>query len=118
MKNILILIVAAAVYLHFYPQPKLEAEFEKYKQEFLSLFSDATDTGIRLKSDKIFKDLEPQFNSFTQREISKLKEITSTRANVKQFYQQQCNSNKGHPVFHPTNIEKVCNTIANYESLL
>ena len=53
----IILIVAAALFLHFYPQPELEAWFEEQKTEVLKVFSDATDTKVRLKSDKIYQDL-------------------------------------------------------------
>ncbi len=118
MKNLLILIVAIALFLHFKPQPELTKKFEEYKEKVLSIFSEATDTKVRLRSDKIFKDLESKFESFSAAEIEHLKEITLTRKSVKQFYTDYCYADKGHPTFHSTNLAKVCNTINNYQSIL
>lgn len=118
MKKLLILIVAVALFLHFKPQPELEEKFQEYKEQVLSIFSSATDTKVRLRSDKIFKDLTPQFESFSEAEVQLLQEITLTRDAVKKFYKDHCYSGKGHPVFHSVNLEKVCKTINNYQSML
>ncbi len=56
MKNLLILIVAAAVYLHFYPQPEVTKFYNETKQSLLDGFSKFSDTSVRLKADKIFID--------------------------------------------------------------
>ena len=118
MKKLLILIVAIALFLHFKPQPELEEKFQEYKEMVLSVFSNATDTKVRLRSDKIYKDLTPQFETFSKAEIELLKEITLTRDAVKQFYKEHCFSGKSHAVFHTVNLEKVCNTINNYQTFL
>ena len=55
MKNLLILIVAVALFLHFYPQPELDDWFAQQKETILTSFSEATDTQVSLKSDKIFQ---------------------------------------------------------------
>jgi len=118
MKNLLILIVAIALFLHFYPQPEVEKKFEEFKTLVLETFSDATDTKVRLKADRIYKDLEPKFDSFTTDEVNYLKEITLNRKAVKGFYEEYCQAGKGNPVFHSSNLEKVCKTIDKYQSLL
>ena len=47
MKNLLILIVAAALFLHFYPQPELEDWFSEKKVTAIAIFAKATDTQVR-----------------------------------------------------------------------
>lgn len=118
MKKLLILIIAAALFLHFYPQPKLESWYQQQKAFVLQEFSGATDTQVRLKADKIFSDLEPQFASFSPDELIYLKEITSTRDAVKSFYQDYCKRQQQAAKLHPSNQTKVCHTIDNYQSFL
>lgn len=118
MKKLLILIVAIAVYLHFYPSPMVTQKYEELKVSFLEIFTDATDTQIRLKADKVYRDLEPHFSSFNAEEKLYLKELTLTRKAVKEFYINFCNNNKAHPKFHITNQKKVCDTIDKYAALL
>ncbi|MEW6983712.1 hypothetical protein AAD001_13755 [Colwelliaceae bacterium 6471] len=118
MKKLLILIVAIALFLHFYPQPEVDKKFEELKNTLLTQFSDATDTKVRLKADKIYTDLESQFDTFNSDEIIYLKEITLTRRSVKAFYAEYCQGKKSNPKFHSTNLAKVCKTIDNYQSLL
>lgn len=118
MKNLLILIVAAAIFLHFYPQPKLEQWFEEQKTFVLGEFSDATDTKVRLKADKIYTDLKPHYNQFSSQELAFLKEITSNRKSVIAFYQEFCGTApvKRTPKFHQVNQTLVCKTISQYQS--
>jgi hypothetical protein len=117
MKNILILIVAVAVFLHFYPQPEVTKFYNETKESLLDGFSEFSDTSVRLKADKIFIDLEPQFDSFSSDEVASLKEITSSRDNVMSFYQEYCKGDKRSAIFHPTNKAKICKTISQYESM-
>ncbi len=117
MKNILILIVFGAVFLHFYPQPKLEHWYLEQKTVVLSSFSEATDTKVRLKADKIYSDLTPEFDHFNENEQAYLKEITTDRNSVKSFFAKYCQENKHNPKFHATNQAKVCSTITKYQSL-
>mgnify|MGYP005986879033 CR=1 FL=1 len=118
MKNILILIVAAAVFLHFYPQPEVTKFYNETKETLLDSFSEFSSTSVRLKADKILLDLKPQFNSFSSQELDSLKEITSSRENVMSFYQAYCKDEKRSAIFHPTNKAKICKTIAQYENML
>ncbi|WP_440877543.1 hypothetical protein [Thalassotalea sp. PLHSN55] len=118
MKNLLILIVAIAVFLHFNPQPELEGKFEEYKEKILATFSDATDTKIKLKTDKIYQDLSADFNRFSDKEIEQIKQLSANRTAVKDFYSEYCFAEKGHAVFHSANLKKVCETINKYQALL
>jgi len=118
MKNILILIVAAAVFLHFYPQPEVTKFYNETKASLLDGFSEFSDTSVRLKSDKIFLDLKPEFDSFSEDEVSALKELTLTRDSVNSFYNNFCKSKKRSAIFHKNNQAKICKTIGKYENML
>ncbi len=118
MKNLLILIVAAAVFLHFYPQPEVTKLYNETKASLLEGFSEFSDTNVRLKADKIFIDLKSELNNFSSDEVNALKEITSSRSNVKSFYQDYCKDKKRSIVFHPNNQTKICATIEQYVNML
>ena len=118
MKHLLTLILAAAVYFHFYPNEEV-TEFYQTKIQYLkSFFSEVGDTKIRLKSDKIYTDLESELASFSEKEVERLKVITSSRMVVKEFYYSICQTDKRDIVFHITNEKKVCTTISRYSSML
>jgi len=118
MKKLLILIVAAALYFHFYPNEKLNAWLSEQKAMVLSVFSDATDTKVRLKADKIYQDLSRDFAQFTTKEQEYIAEITSNRKSVKSFYNQYCDTKKQTPKLHRENLAKVCQVISQYSALL
>tara|TARA_B110000467_G_C18221053_1_gene423028 strand:+ start:375 stop:731 length:357 start_codon:yes stop_codon:yes gene_type:complete len=116
MKKLLILIVAISVYLHFYPNAEV-TKFYSEKKEWLSdFFSEYTDTKARMKSSIIYDNLESEFNSFSEKEIAHLKEITDSRHNVKDFNKNFCQPSQRHEVFHKSNQTKVCNAISVYIS--
>jgi hypothetical protein len=118
MKNLLILIVATALFLHFYPQPELEDWFIEQKTMVIDKFSEATDTGVRLKADKIYTDLKSELVSFSSEERVFFKKITADRESVKAFFIDYCNANQQTPHLHHENQKKVCRTISHYSSLL
>ncbi|GLX78224.1 hypothetical protein tinsulaeT_15640 [Thalassotalea insulae] len=118
MKNLLILIVVIALFLHFYPQPEVTDWYEQQKSALLEAFSDATDTKVRLNPAKIYRDLEAKFEQFNEDEQGFIKEITSSREQIKDFFNKYCNSKKNHsPVLHHTNQKVVCDAISPYQSL-
>lgn len=117
MKNLLILIVAGAIFLHFYPQPKLEAWYGEQKSFILAKFSDATDTKVRLSPKKVYRDIEPSFDQFNGEEIKFVNEMTSSREAVKQFFDEYCESKKQTPKLHKKNQTLVCKKITPYQSL-
>jgi len=118
MKKLLIIIAFAALYLHFYPNEKLNNWYSQEKNNLVTKFSEATDTGIKLRAEKIYTDLEPQFDSFSEEEIAELKRITQKRTSVKEFYEIYCNTEQENPIFHYLNEEKICTTISKYTALL
>lgn len=118
MKNLLILIVAIALFLHFYPQPEVTKFYDKQKTMLLDGFEQFSDTKVRLKADKIFTDLKPKFDQFSSEEVKYLKEITSSRENVKYYFEEHCISNKRSIIFRTNNQAIVCKTISKYESML
>ncbi|MDT0603833.1 hypothetical protein [Thalassotalea castellviae] len=117
MKNLLILIVAIAIFLHFYPQPELESWFEEQKTMVLSEFSNATDTKVRLNPEKIYKDLQPSFGQFNEEEQTFVRTITSTRESVKEFYNKYCENKRPTPKLHQKNQQLICTKISAYQSL-
>ncbi|WP_114324936.1 hypothetical protein [Candidatus Colwellia aromaticivorans] len=118
MKNLLILIVATALFLHFYPQPEVTKFYNDQKKMLLDGFSEFSDTKVRLKADKIFVDLKAKLSQFSAEEVEYLKEVTSSRANVKSFFEEYCKSEKRSAIFHSDNQIEVCQTISQYESML
>lgn len=118
MKNLLILIVAAAVYLHFYPNEEVTQYYNDSKIILLDSISEFTDTKVRLKANKIYLDLKNKLAGFSEQEIAHLKEITYSRENVKDFYFTICKTEKRDYIFHVTNEKKVCATISPYSSML
>lgn len=118
MKHLLILIVAVALYLHFYPNKEVTQLYNEQKQALLDSFTEFSDTKIRLKANKIYLDLESDLASFSGQEVAHLKEISSSRANVKAFYLTICKTEKRDVEFHINNEKKVCRVINRYTSML
>ncbi len=118
MKHLLILIVAAAVYLHFYPNEKVTQLYNEGKAALLGGFSEFSDGKLRLKADKIYLDLESDLESFSEKEVERLKEITSSRDNVKAFYLTICKTDTRDTDFHINNEKKICLTINRYANML
>lgn len=118
MKNLLILIVATALFLHFYPQPEVTKFYEEQKEALLARFSEFSDTQVRLKADKVYTDLQSKLANFSAEEVKYLKDITSSRSNVKEFYQSYCKEKASSITFHPTNQASVCKAIRKYENML
>lgn len=115
MKNLLILIVAVAVFLHFYPQPELEDWYQKQKAMVLETFGEATSTKVRLSADRVYKDIEKQFNTFRDSERNYIQSVTSSRTGIKTYYAEFCQStNKRDNKLHPANQKKVCTIMAGY----
>ena len=117
MKNLLILIVAIALFLHFYPQKELTELYEQSKEKILTTFSDATDTRVRLNSKKVKKDLEKYQKQFNEQEQNYINEITRPRKSVVNFYREYCETSKRTAKLHLSNQKLVCDAIIPYQSL-
>lgn len=118
MKNLLFLLAAAAIYFHFYPNEILNIYYDEKKAYLINKFNKLSNTKIQLKSSKIYEDLEGKLDRFSDSEVIHLKDISSSREKVKDFYLSICKTEKRDVVFHIVNEKKVCSTIAKYESLL
>ena len=117
MKNLLILIVAIATYLHFYPNSEVTKFYNEKKEFLLEKFSTMSDTKVRLKSEKIYTDLQSHLENFSVDEVEHLKEITSSRSKVKEFYFTICATEQRDVIFHINNETKVCGAISRYTSM-
>mgnify|MGYP000674907740 CR=1 FL=1 len=118
MKKLLILIVAAAVFLHFFPQPKLETWAKEQKDYLLEMFSSATDTKVRLSAKKVRSDLEERFNQFTDDEKAYTLEITKDSKSVVSFYREKCGKTDTSVQLRPANKKFVCETISKYRAFM
>jgi hypothetical protein len=118
MKHLLFLIVVASLYLHFYPNEKVTAFFNEQKQMLLGQFDELTNTKLQLKADIIYDDLRNDLGSFSDKEVERLKSISASRVNVKEFYLTICQTDKRDIVFHINNEKKVCKTISRYSNML
>jgi hypothetical protein len=118
MKHLLILIVAASLYFHFYPNEEVTKYYNDGKAVLLDGLSEFADTKVRLKADKIYLDLKSELAGFSEKEVEHLKELTSSRESVKAFYFSICKTEKRDIVFHITNEKKVCATIDRYTNML
>ena len=117
MKNLLILIVAIALYLHFYPNAEVTKFYTEKKALLLEGFATFSDTKVRLRSEKIYTDMQPHFESFSEEEIERLKDITSSRDKVKEFYFAICQTEQRDFMLNSNNEAKTCSTIARYTSM-
>lgn len=115
MKNLLILIVAAALFLHFYPQPELEKWYNHHKNSIMSSVSNATDTRVRLNIKKVYSDLEALFNRFSPEEVEYVTEMASERDNIISFYLEHCEKHKPNFNLQSLNQKRVCKVIAQYK---
>ncbi len=119
MKNLLILIVAIAVFLHFYPQPEVEQFYQEQKESLLTAFSEATDTGVSLNLNKVTQDIEAQFASFRKSEKKHAATITASKKSVKAYYSTHCIGKEiRDKKLHVDNQQKVCKILVRYSSFI
>lgn len=116
MKNLLILIVASALFLHFYPQPELEKWYNHHKNSLLSGFHRATDTQVRINTKKVLSDLEPLFTHFSPEEIEYSTKLTVDRETLLLFHAKHCDKNAPDFNFQSKNQKKVCTVINKYSN--
>jgi hypothetical protein len=117
MKNLLILIVSIATFLHFYPQPKLEEWVMDKSTTLRATFSELTDTKVKLSSKKVYQDIKPHFGQFNQNEQRFITEMTESRKTVTAFFTTHCKGKRPSPKLHQKNQLLVCNTIEQYQAL-
>jgi len=116
MKKLLILIVSVALFLHFYPQPELKKWYTDQKKWVVTTFTDITDTQVRLKTEKVFNDLKPEFKHFSPEEIEYITQLTSDRKALIAFYFAHCDVHEPDFNFQSANQIKVCSAIQQYRN--
>lgn len=115
MKNLLILIVAIAVFLHFYPQPEVENFYNEQKESLMTIFSEATETSAGLNLQTVTKDIEAQFPSFRKSERKHALSIPESKKTVKTYYYTHCvDSPKRDKKLHVDNQVKICRVLKRY----
>ncbi|TLU65710.1 hypothetical protein FE810_07230 [Thalassotalea litorea] len=117
MKKLLILIVAAAVYLHYYPSPQLNAWWQQSLQWLDDKTSDYTDTKVGVKPSKLVTVLQPHFDKYSKMEEAYIRELATSRDNIREFHRQYCEEPKGNRRLNRNNQRQVCDVISQYRLL-
>ena len=116
-KNLIIIIVAAAVYLHFYPNEELNEWYSATKLEAQESFSEIADTKARVAPSKLISVLQQDFKKFSKNEVTYVKKIAETRDSLKAFHKEFCVEPKDNPRLRRQYQLKVCSTIDQYRIL-
>ncbi|KGJ95980.1 hypothetical protein [Thalassotalea sp. ND16A] len=114
MKNILIIIVAIAVYLHFYPNEQVNEWYDTYIGQAKQSFSEVAETKVKVAPSKLLNELKRDFDKYTKGEIAYLEKIASSRSSVRAFHQEYCDKNNGNSRLRHEHLKKVCSTIEQY----
>jgi hypothetical protein len=119
MKNLLILIVAIAVFLHFYPQPEVDQFYQEQKESLMAIFSEATETSAGLNLSTVTKDIEALFPTFRKSEKKHTLTIIESKKSVKAFYSTHCTGKAlRDKKLHVDNQEKICRTLKRYSRFM
>ncbi|WP_394171811.1 hypothetical protein [Thalassotalea litorea] len=94
MKKILILIVAAAVYLHYYPSPQLNAWWEEQKTAIDNKFNDVMDTKARVSPSKLLSVMAGDLRKASKNERAYIEQLTESRDNIRNYYNEYCSTGK------------------------
>ena len=114
MKQILIIIVAIAVYLHFYPNEQLNEWYDTYVGQAKQSLSKVTDTKVKVAPSKLLTVLRKDFKRYTKHEVAYLEEIASSRNSVRSFHQEYCGKSKGNSRLRSQYVKKACRAIEQY----
>lgn len=93
-KNILIIIVAIAVYLHFYPNEALTNWYNTTKESATTQFADIADTKARVAPSKLINVLQQDFKKFSKHEVAYVKELAQSRESLRAFHKDYCETGK------------------------
>ncbi|TRX58010.1 hypothetical protein [Thalassomonas sp. M1454] len=116
-KKILVIIVAAAVYLHFYPNEELTNWFNSSKEEAQTKFADISDTKAKVAPSKLISVLQRDFKNFTKFEVAYVKELAESRENLREFHKTYCETEQGNERLRREHVKKVCSTLEQYRIL-
>ncbi|OUS23897.1 hypothetical protein A9Q98_14275 [Thalassotalea sp. 42_200_T64] len=117
MKNILIIIVAIAVYLHYYPNEQVNEWYDTYIGQAKQSLSEVTDTKVKVAPSKLLTVLQRDFEQYTKSEVAYIEAIASSRKSVRSFHQKYCGEFKGNTRLRHEHVKKACRTIDQYRIL-
>ncbi len=117
MKKLLIIIVAIAVYLHFYPNEELNAWYDKTKQQAKTKFSDIADTKARVSPTKLISGLQQDFKTFSKKEVAYVEQLAESRDNLRAFHKEYCEVTKDNIRLRRDHLILVCNKLEQYRIL-
>ncbi|QBY04276.1 hypothetical protein E2K93_07685 [Thalassotalea sp. HSM 43] len=116
-KKILVIIVAAAVYLHFYPNAELTAWYNEQIGSAKQNFSEIADTKARVAPSKILTVLQPEFKKYSKREVAYVESIAASRDDLRLFYDEYCPNLKTNTRLRRAYLQQVCDTVDQYRIL-
>lgn len=114
-KNLLIIIIAAAVYLHFYPNEEFNEWLDVQKENADEFIADTFDTKARMSPQKLLSGMENEIKQFTQNETSYFESIIESRSELKDFYNEYCGTTKRNPNLRDKQVDTVCEKINKYK---
>lgn len=117
MKNLLVIIVAIAVYLHFYPNEQLNEWLSTQKNAVTDKFSEISDTKARVAPSKLLSVLSQDMKKFTKAEVAYVEEIVENRDSLKVFYADYCVTPKDNNRLRRAYQSKVCKAVDQYRIL-
>ncbi|TKB46611.1 hypothetical protein [Thalassotalea mangrovi] len=117
MKKIIILIVAAAVYLHFYPSPQLNAWWESQKAWMDGHVNEFADTRARVSPSKLLTVMSPHLKKYSKSERSYVEELATSRENIRDYYNEFCSGGNYNRRLNRELQQQLCSTIDQHRLL-
>ena len=117
LKNLLIIIVAIAVYLHFYPNQALTNWYEATKESATTQFADISDTKARVAPSKLINELRQDFKKFSKNEVAYVKELAQSRDSLRKFHKDYCQTGKDNMRLRRDYQLIVCSKLEQYRIL-
>ena len=116
-KKILIIIVAAAVYLHYYPNEELTNWYNSSKEAAQTKFADISDTKAKVAPSKLISVLQQDFKTFSKNEVAYVKSLAESRDSLREFHKTYCGTNKNNNRLSKSHLQLVCSTLEQYRIL-
>ncbi|MDN3652446.1 hypothetical protein QWY77_06675 [Thalassotalea ponticola] len=116
-KKLLVIIVAAAVYLHFYPNAHLTEWYNQQISKTKETFNSVAQTKAQVAPSKVLQVLQPEFKEYSKREIAYVESITESRDKLGNFYHQYCPNLKTNTQLRREFLKQVCDTVDKYRIL-
>ncbi|WP_371187590.1 hypothetical protein [Thalassotalea maritima] len=117
MKNLLIIIVAIAVYLHYYPNQELNAWYDKQLNTAQTMFNEVAGTKLRISPKKVITVLSKELQNYSNSELAYVEQITDSRDNLRAFYSDYCPELKPNRKLRRAYVRQVCKAVDDYRIL-